>query len=159
MNKSLLSIYLNDHLAGATGGRELARRAAGSNRGTSYGEQLERIVVEIDEDRSALIAFMRELSISVDQLKVLAGWAAEKAGRLKANGRLLSYSPLSRMIEIEGLLLGVRGKLALWQVLERLSEEDPRLAPPQLELLLERARSQIDRLEAMRVRAAEEAFV
>jgi hypothetical protein len=29
----LLGIYLNDHLAGATGGLELARRVAGSHRG------------------------------------------------------------------------------------------------------------------------------
>ncbi len=33
---SRLSIYLNDHLAGATVGVELARRAAGSNRPTDY---------------------------------------------------------------------------------------------------------------------------
>lgn len=28
--------------------------------------------------------------------EVLGGWAIEKFGRLKLNGRLLSYSPLSR---------------------------------------------------------------
>jgi len=33
----LLGIYLNDHLAGATGGAELARRVAGSMRGHEAG--------------------------------------------------------------------------------------------------------------------------
>ena len=36
MSKKLLSIYLNDHLAGATGGLELARRARGANEGTPW---------------------------------------------------------------------------------------------------------------------------
>jgi hypothetical protein len=35
-----LAIYLNEHLAGATVGRELARRAAANNRGSSHGSFL-----------------------------------------------------------------------------------------------------------------------
>jgi hypothetical protein len=53
-----LSIYLNDHLAGATLGLELVRRAAGSNRGTSYGEVLDGLTEEIAEDRNTLIEVM-----------------------------------------------------------------------------------------------------
>jgi hypothetical protein len=34
----LLATYLNDHLAGATAARELARRAASSNRDSGYAE-------------------------------------------------------------------------------------------------------------------------
>ena len=40
---------------------------------------------------------------------MVAGWVAEKAGRLKLNGSLLTYSPLSRLVELEGLSLGVEG--------------------------------------------------
>jgi hypothetical protein len=41
-------------------------------------------------------------------VKIGAGWLAEKLGRLKLNGRLLEYSPLSHLIEradeqLEGL--------------------------------------------------------
>ena len=36
----LLSIYLNDHLAGATIGVELARRIRARNRGTPLGDYL-----------------------------------------------------------------------------------------------------------------------
>jgi hypothetical protein len=42
LNRKLLGIYLNDHLAGATIGLELSRRARGSNEGNEYGEVLER---------------------------------------------------------------------------------------------------------------------
>jgi hypothetical protein len=51
MNRQLLGIYLNDHLAGAMGGIELARRALRNNRGTPLAADLERLVREIDEDR------------------------------------------------------------------------------------------------------------
>ena len=45
---------------------------------------------------------------------------AEKLGRLKLNGRLRGYSPLSRLLELEGLLIGITGKMALWKTLAEL---------------------------------------
>lgn len=154
----LLAIYLNDHLAGATAGRELARRAAGSNRGSHFGSFLERLALEIDEDRDALLSVMRALDVGVDRLKVLGGWGAEKLGRAKLNGRLLGYSPLSRVVELEGLALGVTGKLALWQTLERLQPRDPRLADFDLLELIGRAERQLDELGDHRQEAVSEAF-
>jgi NADH dehydrogenase/NADH:ubiquinone oxidoreductase subunit G len=47
---------------------------------------------------------------------------AEKLGRLKLNGRLRGYSPLSRLLELEGLLIGITGKIALWKTLEALDD-------------------------------------
>jgi hypothetical protein len=117
----LLATYLNDHLAGATAGRELARRASASNRGSELGRFLEDLARQIDEDRDSLIELMRALGVGVDCVKVVGGWTAAKLGRLKPNGKLLGYSPLSRLLELEGLLLGVRGKLALWQSLAPIS--------------------------------------
>src|ERR671930_2157738 len=101
---------------------------------------------------------METLDVGKDRLKVLAGWGAERAGRLKLNGRLLGYSPLSRLEEIEALALGVEGKLALWRALRRTHASDPRLADIDLDELIERARSQRRRLERQRVRAADEAL-
>jgi hypothetical protein len=143
----LLATYLNDHLAGATAGRELARRSAASNRGSALGECLSSLAREIDEDRDSLLGLMDELQIGVDRVKVLGGWAAEKLGRLKPNGRLLSYSPLSRLLEIEGLILGVRGKLALWQALKAIQAGTPELAAADLSSLIRRAERQLEELE------------
>jgi hypothetical protein len=153
-----LGIYLNDHLAGATMARELARRAASSNRRSNYGGFLDRLAREVDEDRDTLLAIMRALGTSIDQLKVLGGWGAEKLGRLKLNGRLLGYSPLSRVIELEALVLGVRGKLGLWRALELLTPERPELGRFDLSHLLARAERQLDELETHRLQAAAEAF-
>lgn len=155
---TLLSIYLNDHLAGATGGLELARRAAGSNRGSSYGEVLQRIAAEIEADRESLVEIMRALGVGVDRLKVLAGWGAEKAGRFKLNGRLLGYSPLSRVIELEALALGVSGKLSLWRALDEIASTQPELERFDLPGLIERAERQVEELEIQRRRAVAEAF-
>ena len=152
----LLSTYMNDHLAGSTVGVELARRAAGSNEATDLGGFLSRLAAEIEEDRDALLAMMDRLGVSKDRLKVAAGWAGEKVGRLKPNNRLFGYSPLSRVIELEGLALGVEGKRSLWQALAGLNE--PRLAEFDFDALLERARVQRDQLQERRLAAALDAF-
>ncbi len=153
-----LTIYLNDHLAGATAGLDLARRTAGNNAGNPYGRVLAEVAGELADDRDALIDVMERLSVSRDHVKVIGAWAVEKIGRLKLNGSILSYSPLSRLVEIEGLSLGVEGKLSLWQSLKLTHGNDPRLRGVDLEALIDRARSQRRRLERQRRRAAEEAL-
>ena len=59
----LLSIYLNDHLAGATLGIELAKRSRASNKGTPLGDFLDRLLREIETDRETLERLMRELGL------------------------------------------------------------------------------------------------
>jgi hypothetical protein len=158
VNRKLLGIYLNDHLAGSVTGVELAKRAAGNNRDTEFGRTLEGLVAEIEEDRRALEELMDRLEIPRDRLKQGGGWLAEKVGRLKLNGSLLSYSPLSRLVELEALTLGVRGKLALWTVLQRVASVEPELRSVDLAALAGRAESQVEELERMRLEAAALAF-
>lgn len=153
-----LSIYLNDHLAGSSVGLDLARRTASENEGNSYGRVLTEVAEEIAEDREALTDVMDRLSVRHDRVKVAGAWAAEKLGRLKLNGSLVSYSPLSRLEEIEGLALGVEGKLSLWRSLKITHGDDPRLRGVDLDALIARARSQRQRLERQRRKAAKEAL-
>ncbi len=155
---TLLGIYLNDHLAGSTGGVELARRTAGAHRGTEAGTTLTRLAREIEEDRNALLAIMAALEVPVRQYKVAAAWAAEKVGRLKLNGRLLDRSPLSSLVELETLRLGVEGKACLWRTLLLAAKDEPRLDASRLDVLLERATSQLESVEAMRMNASAEVF-
>jgi len=153
----LLGIYLNDHLAGATAGRALAERSLSNNRGTPLGDDLAAFLVEVEQDAAVLREVMNRVGASPDPLKRLAALASERAGRLKLNGRLLTYSPLSRLVELEGLVLGVHGKLAMWQLLAELGL--PELSDIPFDDLIERARSQIDRLDAHRPEAAKLAFL
>jgi hypothetical protein len=118
-----LATYLNDHLMGATLGVELARRAAGENQGSELGDFLSGLAPEIEDDRDTLLALMSELGVKPDRLKVAAGWTSEKVGRLKPNAQLRGYSPLSPLVELEGLLIGIQGKLAMWIVLGDVAQE------------------------------------
>jgi hypothetical protein len=152
--QGLLAIYLNDHLAGATGGVELARRVAVWFPVPGQQATLERLAADIAQDRQALLDLMTVLGMPVRRYKVGIAWAAEKAGRLKLNGSLLSRSPLSNVEELEMLRLGVEGKAAGWRTLRELAKVDDRLQPGTLDELITRAREQAGLLEELRVQAA-----
>ena len=109
-------------------------------------------------DREALLEVMHRLGISVSRVKTAAGWVGEKAGRAKLNGRMFRRSPLSDVVELEAMYLGVRGKLAGWQVLRGLAEDDSRLDPVGLDHLIDRAGAQADLLDRLRTRAAATVF-
>ena len=110
MNSELLSIYLQDHHAASAGGVALARRALGPSH---------PLAKQIARDRQALERVMRQLAVTPSALKVGTVRLAELVGRLKLNGRIFERSPLSSVIELEGLVVGVRGKEALWTALRR----------------------------------------
>jgi hypothetical protein len=158
LDRKLLGTYLNDHLAGSTVGVELAKRARGSNEGNEYGAVLERISREIEEDRETLQRLMESLEIRRDRPKVAVAWIAEKFGRLKPNGRILSYSPLSRLIELESLALGIMGKRSLWEALGEVADQDARLDAAELKQLADRAERQRSEVWRLRGQAAREAL-
>ncbi len=154
LSSDQLTIYLNDHLAGSTFGLELARRTLSANRGNEFADVLAELAAEIEDDRSELERFFDRLSVPKDRAKLTAGWFAEKVGRLKPNDRLVGYSPLSRLIELEGLSGGVRAKLDLWRALRAIAPEEPRLDQGRLDQLIGRAESQLERLASLQGRAA-----
>jgi hypothetical protein len=156
--KELLAVYLNDHLAGSTGGVELARRLASAERTWSGGAELSRVAGEIAEDRAALRRIMSRLGVSPSLPKTWLAWLGERAGRLKPNRRVLGRSPLSRVIELELMRLGVEGKLAGWHTLLTIAEDEPRLQVDELAELAARATEQSATLETLRIQAAKEAF-
>jgi hypothetical protein len=159
VEKRLLATYLNDHLAGATAAAEVASRAAASNRDNPrYKAPLTELRNEIWQDRQSLLETMEELDVSVDRAKQLFAWTAEKLGRLKLNGRSCGYSPLSRVVELELLALGVTGKLALWRTLAAVGPAGQNLDGKRFEELLARASRQLERIEKCRKQAAAEAF-
>jgi hypothetical protein len=85
-----------------------------------------------------------------------SAWVAEKIGRLKLNGQLTGHSPLSPLVELEGLRLGVTGVLDMWKVLEQnlggsLDGIDP-------DELARRGERQAEQLEFYRLDAAAKAL-
>lgn len=112
-----LSIYLNDHLAALVALRDVARRSGRSNDGSALGQYLEDVAAELEDSRGKLERVMHDLNVRRDPFKRAAAWAAEKAGRLKLNGHLVRYSPLSRVLELEGLILGAEIEARTWEAL------------------------------------------
>ncbi|MDX2593130.1 hypothetical protein PV343_12895 [Streptomyces sp. WI03-4A] len=150
----LLGIYLDDHLAGATAATERARHLAHTTGDRALADVLVPVGAEMARDRVALLGVMRALGVPVRRYEVCAGWAAEKLGRLKGNGRQVRRSPLGAVVEPEALRLGVEGKAAGWRTLRCLTPAEGRLDVRQLDSLLERAERQRDVLEEWRVRRA-----
>ncbi|MEA2221746.1 MAG: hypothetical protein QOH83_122, partial [Solirubrobacteraceae bacterium] len=84
--------------------------------------------------------------------------AGEKLARLKPNEQLTGYSPLSRVLELEGLRSGVGGKLALWDSLSQIAPHDDRLDEDEVAALVARAERQLAGLREHHAMAAREAF-
>ncbi len=155
--RKLLGIYLSDHHAGSTVGVELAKRAARHNAGTRIGAVLDDVVVEIEADRRMLERLMASLEVETSPIKRASALVVERIAALKTNGRLFTYSPLSRVIELEGLALGILGKLALWEGLAGVPALEG-VAGLDFTDLASRARSQHDAVEECRRQAVEQAF-
>ena len=146
-----LGIFLNDHLAGATGGVGRARATRDANEGTEFFEPLAQVCREIEEDRSTLESIMDDLGIGRSRVKTTLVGLGEKAGRLKPNGQVRGYSPLGRVIDLEVLLLGITGKLRLWTLLEDLLDGE---TSRDLGALALRAEDQRTRVGELQERAA-----
>jgi hypothetical protein len=153
-----LRIYMNDQLALGIAWREVARRAQGENDGTALGEALRRVATGIAEDVETFEAIMERLGFGRDRVKTTAATVAERVGRLKLNGRLRGYSPLSRFAELDFLAMGIEGKKILWANLRDLGDLSRRLPDVDFDELVRRAQRQRDELEPFRARAGREAF-
>jgi hypothetical protein len=153
-----LETYLQDHRAGAEMGSDLARRLAGENQGTPYEDFLIGLGQEIDQDVAVLEDIMGRFGVGKATLKTLSANVAEKLGRLKPNDRLAGYSPLSRVLELEGLRSGVQGKLALWDSLAQIAPYEERLDVDEMASLQAKAERQLSGLREHHMMAAREAF-
>jgi len=152
----LLGIYINDHRAAAAGGVALARRAQRNNRGTPLGAELHTIVDDLLDDAATLESVAGRLSIRGNVAKRYGARIAELVSRLKLNGRIRTYSPLSRLLELESLLAGIDGKRSLWRSVSAAAAEQ--LPDMDFEILVTRATDQRSRLKPYHHAAAEEAL-
>jgi hypothetical protein len=115
--RRLRRIYLDDHWAAAGAGVQLARRLASANADTPWHPTLSRIVAEVEQDERALSELREAEAAGSFSIKRVLAAAAERVGRLKLNGRLVGYSPLSRLFELEALMSGVQAKQCLWRTI------------------------------------------
>jgi uncharacterized membrane-anchored protein len=138
--------YLNDHRAGASAGTALARRIWRSNRRTQWGSLLEQVADSIEQDLAVLDRVRAAADVSGGELKKTAALLAERAGRLKLNRHLLTYSPLSRVLELEALMSGIQGKQRLWVALRTAAPSHPEWSDFDFAALEQRATEQSETL-------------
>ena len=153
---SYLGIYLNDHLAGATAAVRRAERTAKANDGRELSTFLRGLVADLAEDRRELEDIMRSLGVKPGRRKQLLGRLGEQAGMLKLNGRVTTYSPLSRLAELDALSLVLEAKRLLWVALAESIPE--RVGIDRLDRLIARAEQQRAGLDEQRRVAAQEPF-
>ena len=139
-------------------GSSLARRIARENESNDYGQQVAEIAAEIEGDKAKLGELMKRLGIRKKQLRLGMAWAAEKGMRLKPNGRPRRLFAAQPRLELEGLTMGITGKLELWRSLQAIADGDGRLPEAEIDALIHRAESQRDRVEDLRIKAAREAL-
>lgn len=157
-SNKLLATYLNDHLAGANAGGELAQKVSTENSGTSLGVFLAELASDIEQDRVTLEGLMDRLGIEKDPIKTAAGWVFEKFSRLKLSDALTGSNDLKHLLEFETLSLGIEGKLEMWRSLQQVSDQYAELGQVDLQSLIERAEGQRASLEEHRLTAARAAL-
>lgn len=158
MKDQNLRTYLNDHRAGAEAGLQLAEDCRDHNPTGPLHDFLSALVTEIEEDIEQLEQLHGRLHSAENPLKKTSAWLFSKVSRLKLENALLEYSDLSRLEELEALMLGVRGKLALWNTLEAVCASDPRFEHVEFDELQHRAQRQLEGLRKHHLEAARQAF-
>jgi hypothetical protein len=101
---------------------------------------------------------MRRTGIPKTPAKPVLAMAGERLGRLKLNGQLRGYSPLSRFEELDFLLMGIDGKVVLWTNLRDRAGLGARLPDIDFDGLIDRARQQRALLEPFHAEAGDEAL-
>jgi hypothetical protein len=152
--------YLNDHLAGAAAGIQLAERCRDRDPESELGLVLQALVVEIEHDGEVLERVIRVLGGSANPIKRATALGAERISSLRMWVPMIGpgSAESARLEEVEVLSLGIEGKRLLWAALAQLSSTDERLSGFPFPELKQRARSQRDRLERFRLRLAAEAL-
>jgi hypothetical protein len=159
MADKAMDVYLNDHLAGAMLGSNLAEQIRSHNQGTPLGELMGSLAPQIEEDRQTLIGLMRRIDSSKNPVKQAGAWITERASRVKFWGLTSGEPELGTFMAVESLALGVWGKLSLWRALAQVADQHPAIASVDLDGLIARAENQYELLERERLAAGRRALV
>jgi hypothetical protein len=155
VSQESLSIYLQDHLAGAAVAVEILEALRDEHSG-EVGDLARALLVEVEEDRATLEALAERAGPGSSVLKETTAWLGAKLARFKL-GRAVA-ADLGTLEALETLALGILGKCALWDALKMVDSVKRHLDDVELDVLAGRARDQHARVEAQRLIAARQAL-
>src|SRR3954454_13372004 len=125
MSDKHLTVYLNDHLAGAVTAIELLQSIEKAHGGTPLARSVAGLRAEILADRRELEGIIKRLAGSVSTPRKIVGWFAEKAAEIKLRMDDPAGGPLRLLESLEIVAVGIDGKRALWRSLASVAEHTP----------------------------------
>ena len=151
-----IDTYMNDHLAGSAAALDLIEALKAQVEDDDFRAALESVHGEILEDRETLASIMDRLGIVQGTVKQLGGRLGEKALRFKSSEMITDDPAFSALLRTEALVVGIAGKEAGWAALQAAALDG--VGEIDFDLLRDRARDQIRRLEPFRLAAASASF-
>ncbi len=157
MTRDRVSRYVAAHRAAAHVGVAMFRAAAERHQRAPWGETLASLADDVAGDRRALQELLQRLGHrTYTPPRRLLRWTLEGAGQVT---RSLHWgADLSSLAELEKLRSSVAAKRLGWEVLLAAAPHDDRLDRVELERLIERADSQLDRLRDIHLQMARGLF-
>ena len=153
-----LASYLNDHLAASVSAVELLEHLIKTHEGKPLQKFFETLRADVTADQEVLRKLVQRFARE-STVRKAAGWIAEKIGRLKIKAGGENFGEIGILEALEVLVLGITGKQLLWRALSASLGDSPLLRGADLGKLEERAIEQLERVEALRLEAAREAFL
>ena len=147
--EKLIRSYLQHHWVAARGGLDLFERASGGMSDPAHRERLTTLAAQVAGDRTALREIADRFGTPEATIWQKLTSLGETLARLKPNGSLTQRTTLTDLIELEGLMVAVEGKLRGWLTLRRLAQTEPRLEVARLDDLIQRADDQLEQLLEM----------
>jgi hypothetical protein len=150
-----LHTYLNDHLAGSVAAIELLDHLIEQHSEDRFGKTFRDLRDEIQADQETLRNLIRKLGAKESAIRKTGAWLAEKFSQVKIGDADDSAGLLQAL---EALALGITGKQLLWRALAAIAPNFLALQGSDFGELEKRAREQFERVEALRIQMAREAF-
>lgn len=158
MSGTVLTTYLNDHLAGSVAALELVRHLQESSKGTERERLFASLKTDVEEDQAVLQNLLHQVGGRESKVRRAAAWLGEKLGEAKLKIDDTGTGELELLEALETLALGIQGKLALWRALEAARDWRPEIQKLDLAKLKSRAADQHERVDAERLRVAQSAL-
>jgi hypothetical protein len=152
MAYSALDTYLNDHIAGATAGTNLAKIAAEEHQTDEHGPFFSEIYAAVEKDFGILKDLAAALGVEESAGK---GALAEIGSKMMAPKFTAGEDDqLNAFITLETLSIGVEGKVCMWKALKTIESDYAGFENFDLDDLLASAESQREKIEAQRQKIA-----
>ena len=152
-----LATHLHDHLAGSRFAIQLLQSLQEQYGAQPLGEFARALETEVTEDQETLQQIIDGVGSARLNFKEAAGWFEEQAAQLKL-GQDHASGGIGTFEALETLVLGIRGKLALWQVLPIARGVDLRIPDLDFKKLAASAQGQGARVEKQRLHLAVTTF-